>query len=126
MGLKELEEYINNRMKEHSLARAKFHEGFFEDSVIVSHPDQAEGLGSAITITKVFGWWYLVYEPHKGADSTIELQIKSNDGIDDVNEIVNFVNSHTMHETPEEEIANKLEPEEGENEPISEIETKTE
>lgn len=126
MGLKELSEYINSRLKEHSLAHAEFNEGFFEDDVFISHPNH-KAIGSEITITKIFGWWYLVYREYKDDEATIELQIKADSGIDDINEIVKFVNSHTMHETPEQEIANGLESkEEDKNEPVSEIETKTE
>ena len=102
MELKVLSEVINTRLKEHSLAHAELKESFFDDYILVSHPDQTEGLGSEIKISSLlFGWWNIEYMVSGGGEIIIEMQIKKNG--DDVNEIVNFVNEHTMHETPQEE-----------------------
>lgn len=103
MELEQLSETINNRLKKHSLAHAKFEEGFFDDKVIVLHPDPKDYfIGSKITITKSLGWWYLDYQETVDADVSIKFQIKSTDNADDIHEITRFVNNHTMHETPQE------------------------
>lgn len=100
MELKDLHHIINTHLKEHSLAEASFNEDIFEDSVIVEHPKH-EKTGSSIVITKSMGCWNLEYEKVKGKGVAIEMKIELTSNHDDVNEIVNFVNNHTMHETPQ-------------------------
>jgi len=91
MKLKDLAETINSRLKKNSLAHARLKEGFLDDEVIVEHPDPTDyETGGIITITKSFGWWYLSYE--KDGDILVYSEVKSNDNIDDIHEIVHFIN----------------------------------
>jgi len=99
MELKDLHHIINTHLKENSLAEATFSEDIFQDSVIVEHPKHKEG--SSISITKSMGCWNLEYEKIKDKGVVIEMKIESTENYDDVNEILAFVNNHTMHESSE-------------------------
>lgn len=102
MELKELTHIINTHLTENSLAEAQFSEDIFHDSIIVNHPKH-EKTGSSIVITKSMGCWILEYEKVNGKGIVIEMKIELTNNHDDVNEIVNFVNNHTLHETTKEE-----------------------
>lgn len=98
MELKELTHIVNTHLKENSLAEAKFIDDIFEDSVVVEHPSNEKA--SSIVITKTMGCWNLEYEKVKGRGVAIEMKIELTTNHDDVNEIVNFVNNHTLHQQP--------------------------
>ena len=99
MELKELTHIINTHLKDNSLAEAVFSDDFFEDSILIEHPKNPKA-GSSIVITKEMGCFELQYEKIKGKGVTIEMKIEFTSNHEDVNEIVNFVNAHTLHETP--------------------------
>lgn len=102
MELKDLPDGINSRLKEHSLAFATLEEGFFDDKITILHPDPKDYfIGSKITITYSLGWWYIDYQETIDSDVTMKMQIQSTDNLDDIQEMVKFVNNHTMHQTPE-------------------------
>ena len=102
MELKDLADSINRRLKEHSIAHARFEEGFFSDEVIVDHDKSKTYLDRIVTIGKSWGWWYLRFK--EDGETKVYSEVKeSENGNDDVHEIWEFVNNHTMHETPEDE-----------------------
>lgn len=102
MKIKDLADSINRRLKEHSIAYARFEEGFFGDEVIVDHDKSKTYLDHTVTISKYFGWWYLRYK--EDGDTKVTAEVKeSENGNDDVREIWEFVNNHTMHETLSDE-----------------------
>lgn len=102
MEIKDLADSINRRLKEHSIAHARFEEGFFGDEVIVDHDKSKTYLDHTIMIFKSWGWWYLKYK--EDGDTKVASEVKeSENGNDDVHEIWEFVNNHTMHEIPEDE-----------------------
>ena len=100
MELKELHHIINTHLKDNSLAEARFVEDVFQDSVIVEHPTKSDA-GSIITITKNFECWELEYQKHTDGEIVIEMKINSNDNREDINEIITFINNHTMQDTPQ-------------------------
>lgn len=102
MELKDLAGHINSHLKKYSLAHAEFEEEIFDDKVTILHPDPRHySIGSKITITYSLGWWYLDYQEGVDYPVSIKLQINSNDNSGDIHELMQFVNSHTMHEYPE-------------------------
>ena len=96
MELKTLHHIINTHLKEGSLAEAHYAESIFENSVIVEHPENKEA--SNIVITKNMGCWHLEYEKNKGAGVSVEVDIEIADNNDDIDEIISFINSHTLSE----------------------------
>lgn len=99
MELKELTHIINTHLKDNSLAEATFSEDIFGDSVIVEHPKNPK-ISSSIVITKSLGCWEVEYEKIKGKGVVIEMKIELTNNKEAVDEIVNFINAHTLHETP--------------------------
>ena len=62
MEIKNLAEYINNHLKENSIASARFEKYIFlDDAVIVEHDKSKTSLDYIIKITKPFNWWHLKY-----------------------------------------------------------------
>lgn len=101
MELKELHHIVNTHLNENSLAQAKYEEDLLNEYVTVDHPSQKEK-GSVITISKNLGCWHLEYEKSKDDGVSIEMTIRATENHDDVNEIIAFVNGHTIHESQEE------------------------
>jgi hypothetical protein len=100
MELRNLHHIINTHLKDNSLAEAHFSEEIFQDSVIVEHPNH-KTTGSYIVITKSMGCWHLEYEKQKGKGVAIEMKIELSDKNEDIDEIINFINNHTMQGEPQ-------------------------
>lgn len=96
MELKNLHHIINTHLKENSLAEAHYSDDIFENSVVVEHPKNKEA--SNIVITKNLGCWHLEYEKRKDAGVSIEMDIEVSDNNEDIDEIIGFINSHTLSE----------------------------
>lgn len=97
MKIENLAEYINKRLKKYSLAYAIYEKGIFTSKVMVYHSDN---ISRQIEIRKYFRTYTLTLND-KGWDE-VYMEVydlgKSNDYLI---EIVDFVNNHTIHETPE-------------------------
>lgn len=99
MELKDLAEYINSRLREKSIANARFKEGLFWDSVIVDHDESKTWLNHQIIITKVGNWWNLKYK--EDGDVFIYTEIAETEGNEDILWITEFVNNHTLIQSEE-------------------------
>ena len=107
MEIKDLAEYINDRLQEKSIANARFKEGFFVDSVIVDHDESKTWLDQTIVITKTGNWWNLKYK--EDDDTFIYTEIAETEGREDIDWIVEFVNNHTLIQSDEGTIEDGVE-----------------
>lgn len=93
MKLIDLANYINQRLKQHSLAVVKVIEGFWEDRIKID----SDAGDAFVLITKNGKWICCSYKEF--GKTMARLEVVSDPFF--LGEVVDFVNNHTLHHNPE-------------------------